>query len=166
MSELRQLEVPADWVASRDLGGFPTLFGYGQKPADVREMQGSVMIVFPQLEDEADSIYAVPGVLDWFHELYDQVPHFPYFLVPHPLAGGLQSLIMSGGNADLRAHARQTGNLAADDEVQQWLLSRMVATGRYATHMADDWERIVREFLGPAGPAADAFVEKVRQQVE
>ncbi|GAA4605246.1 hypothetical protein BJY16_005313 [Actinoplanes octamycinicus] len=163
---LHQMQVPAEWVAHGSLGSFPKLFGYDQKPAEVREMQGRLAIVFPSLEDQAELIYAVPGIVDWFRELYAKIPHFPYFLVPNVEAGALQSILISGMASKARDQALTSGVFEADDQAIAWTLTLMAATARYATHMGDDWEPVVRALLSPLGADTDYFVEQVAQVLD
>jgi hypothetical protein len=145
---IRQLEIPAAWVKDGYLGPLPGMLGYEQPPADVREIQGTVAFVFPEIEDQAESIFAVPGVLGWLRMLHTEIPHVTYFLFPHPRAAALQGLLLSGVDDEAAASAIAEGRIPIDAS-QAYLTDRMTACAIFATEMGDDWERIVAEFLAP-----------------
>jgi hypothetical protein len=147
---IRQLEVPSAWVSE---GSPPEslelLFGREQTPSDVRAAQGSFVIVFPEIEDQAQRIFGVPGILDWFRELYERVPHASYFLAPSALTGALTGLLLCSLNHSDRAAALQSEQIPLNDVSVAFLTDRMLACAAYATEMGDDWEPIISAFLEP-----------------
>jgi hypothetical protein len=159
---IRQMNIPAGWVANGELGALPTLLGTGQKPSDVRQLQGSMVFTFEEIESQADSIFAVEGVLDWFHLLHTRIPHVSYFLEPSPMSGALQGMLLCVLDEEARA-AAIASSVPVTQPVLEFLLERMISCARFATAMGDDWERILRDFLAPIGDPGmiDSLVDAI-----
>ena len=152
---IRQIDISADWVSEGKLGTLPELLSARNLHADLRELQGSMIFVFPAIEDQAESIFDVPGVLDWFRLLHDTIPHVTYFMLPDVPAGSLEGLILARlGRAGLQDVA-EGGEL---EPLIECLAKSMAHCTQFATQVGDDWEPIVNMFLAPLDPPLQALV--------
>src|SRR5207249_1551033 len=50
---------------------------------------------FPKYDKDPREVWEIDEVRTWIRRLAERVPHFPFFLVPHPKAGQLYLYILS-----------------------------------------------------------------------
>ncbi len=159
---MRQMEVPAEWVATGETGAFPTTLGTDIEPAEARELQGTMFFAFPDLEVEGVSIFEVPGVVDWLGVFHERIPHLIYFLDPTPSLGALEGLIATvlrrGGVAIA------PGEFPLTEELLNALAVHLNACARFATQKGDDWEPIVSRFVEPLPEPARDYLRAQMQE--
>lgn len=159
---LRQIDIPAGWVSEGKLGPLPEMLSTRSANADLRELQGSMIFVFPAIENQAESIFDVPGVLDWFRLLHATIPYVTYFMVPEASAGSLEGLILARLGRDALEQDSENGGL---ERLIECLAVSMTRCAQFATQVGDDWEPIVTRFLTPLDPSLRAVViDTVREQ--
>lgn len=161
---LRQIDVSAQEVAAGDTAALASMLSSDLEPAAARQLQGSLVFMFPELEVEDKRIFDMPGVVDWFALLHHRIPHLVYFLQPSPMSGALEALLLTLLPPDGRSAASDAGAVPLTDEILTALAERLVACATYATEKGDDWEPIVERFVAPLGEGAqELLVEVVRE---
>jgi hypothetical protein len=162
---MRQMQVPSEWVATRDTGELPRLLGADLEPDKARQLQGTMAFVFPDLEVDDVRIFDTPGVVDWFAVLHGRIPHLIYFLAPQPMLGALEGLVLSLVPEDARDVSDGSPITLGQDELDA-IARHLIACASFATDKGDDWEPIVDEFVEPLGGEAHAYlVGRVREAV-
>lgn len=53
-----------------------------QRPGDARQLRGRVFLGFPSYDDDPRPNWRIPAIRTFVRRLHDQLPHFPYFLIP------------------------------------------------------------------------------------
>lgn len=160
----REMAVPNEWVETGETGGLAVMLGEDIAPDEARELQGSMVFLFPGLEVEDVRIFDMPGVLDWIALLHRRIPHLIYFLMPHVSAGALEALLLMMLPPEERRAAGESG-VALNEEMLKGLTDRLVQAARFASAKGDDWEPIISRFVEPlGGEAREYFVGLVRDQ--
>lgn len=164
---LRQLNIPADWVATGETGTLAMMLGSSLDPEQARELQGTIAFMFPELEVDDVRIFDTPGVVEWLALIHRLVPHLAYFLEPSPLTGALEGLLRTLMPGEQRAALAAAEGVQLTEEILSELVDRLVACALFATDMGDDWEPIVARFVDPLDENAQKLlVEVVRKRVD
>lgn len=149
---LREMDIPAAWVANADTGALAQMLGPEVDPAEARQLQGTVAFMFPELEVEDVRIFDMPGVVEWLALLHERIPHLVYFLEPSPEIGALEGLLRTLVPREvLEAEPAQ---IAFTDEILAQLAAHLLAAASFAIDHGDDWERIVAAFVEPVDERA------------
>lgn len=141
------VNIPAEWVASGDLGALQTLAGGNFGPAEARARQGHITFTFEELESDGLPIFAAPGVADYIARQHDAVPHLLYFLAPEPGFGAIIGLVHSLLSDEERAATLASDRLSMPSHVILGLTDRLVTAAAYATRVGDDWRPVVERLL-------------------
>lgn len=163
---LRELDIPATWVAAKDLGSLPKLLGSDIEPEQARELQGTLTFMFPELEVEDIRIFDTPGVIPWLALLYERMPYVAYFLQPSPMLGALEGLLLALMPDEVR---EKLGSQEAplSEELTGKLAEKLLACANFATDHGDDWKPIVARFIEPLGEGyQELLIEIVRESVD
>lgn len=161
---LREMDIPADWVAGGETGTLPQMLGPEIDPAEARQLQGTLTFMFPELEVEDIGIFETPGVVGWLALLHERIPHLVYFLQPAPQLGALEGLLRTLVSSE--ALEREPAQIVLTDEIAVRLAARLVAASQFAIDHGDDWERIVIGFIEPLEEKArDLLLAVVRERL-
>lgn len=164
---LREMAVSAEWVATGDLGALPELIGTDLDPEQARQLQGTLVFLFPELEVDGVRIFDMPGVVDWLALLHERIPHLVYFLEPSPALGALEGLLRTFVPAESRADATAAGEIHLTTETLARLAMHLAACAAYATDHGDDWAPIVDRFIEPLDDSIQgALVGTVREIID
>jgi hypothetical protein len=144
---LRELDIPPDWVDEGKLGPLPNWLGPELTPEEARQLQGTILIAFPELEVDGVEIFDTQGVVGWLRVAHQRIPHLLYFLDPTPKAGAMEGLARTflpvGG-------AGQSGpGIVLEDDQLTGLVMHVAATALYAVKVGDDWRPILSRLLEP-----------------
>ena len=161
---LRELDIPADWVADGETGTLPKLLGSEIDPAEARQLQGSFTFMFPELEVEDVRIFDMPGVVAWLALLHERIPHLVYFLQPAPQLGALEGLLRT--LVPPKVLEDEPAQIVLTDEIAIKLAAHLVAAALFAIDHGDDWERFVTGFIEPLDESAKGvLLAVVREHV-
>jgi len=142
---LRELDIPPDWVAEGKLGPLQSWMGPGLSPEEARELQGTILFAFPELEVDEVEIFDIPGVIGWLRLVHQRIPHLLYFLEPSPGAGALEGLARTLVTPDV---ARGGGpGILLDEKAVAGLVTHLSAAAVFALDVGDDWRPILGRLL-------------------
>jgi len=142
---LRELDIPPDWVAEGKLGPLQSWMGPDLTPEEARELQGTILFVFPKLEVDDVEIFDVPGVIEWLRLVHQRIPHLLYFLEPSPGAGALEGLVRTLVSPDV---ARERGpGIPLDGEAVARLATHLATAAVFSLEVGDDWRPILGRLL-------------------
>lgn len=156
---VRDLDVSARQVLERNVapvvGMLSNTRGQGEA---VREIQGTVIITFAELERDDEAIILNPDVRAYLRELHNAVPHLFYYLHPEPGFGSVSGFITAFsddsniGTIDGQIYAKP------DEKVSEMLIDRLVQAARFAEERADDWQGVIQGFADGVTPEMMAVV--------
>jgi hypothetical protein len=144
--EIRVLQVTPDDLTSGNVFNFVRLFSRDsfKPPSKAKALRGNCLITFP-LDNDPRPVIQIPSARTFIQRLHQNVPHFPYFLVPDPRAEAM--FVHLGCLAPESCyHPRQGLDLSAEGLVR-YLLEAMLAVKDFARHVGDDGRAVVRDLL-------------------
>ncbi|HVD40595.1 MAG TPA: hypothetical protein VNC16_06275 [Solirubrobacterales bacterium] len=161
---LRELDIPADWVASGNMGALEQMLGSAVDPEEARELQGTIFFAFPELEVDGVSIFDSPGVVDWLRLAHRRIPHLVYFLEASPMSGALEGLLRTIALPEETDD--QISQIPLTAERLAELSTHLLAASAFAVDKGDDWRPIIDRFLDPlAEKIRLGLIEVVRREL-
>jgi len=142
---LRELDIPPDWVAEGKLGPLQSWMGPDLTPEEARELQGTILFAFPELEVDDVEIFDVVGVIEWLRLVHSRIPHLLYFLEPSPDAGALEGLVRTLVSPGV---VREGGSgIPLDEGAAAGLVTHLAAAAVFSLKVGDDWRPILGRLL-------------------
>ena len=104
---IRDLDVSAIQVLERNVAPVAGMLSNtrGQGEA-VREIQGTVIITFAELEKDNEAIILNPDVRAYLRELHNAMPHLFYYLHPEPGFGSVSGFSLTLSTASMCVASR------------------------------------------------------------
>lgn len=147
-SSIRALEMPESDLASCNVSRLVRSFAKLEEARDPRltQLRGTAVILFPSVDADPRPNYLIPEVRAFIGKLYQELPHFLYYLAPDPALGAIgmhalcllpeSDLTIANNSAVPRDYAR-LATLMAD---------RLQAAAQFARRIGDDPAALVSSF--------------------
>jgi len=163
---LRELDIPADWVAEHSLGALAEILGSGLEPEEARELQGTILLAFPELEVEDASIFSSPGVVEWLAMVHRRIPHLLYFLEPSPMSGAFEGLMRAIVSPEVTVPP-DPPPIPLTPQPLAKLSTHLSAASAFGIDNGDDWRPIIGRFLAPLdAEVRTGLIEVVRHDLD
>ena len=144
---IRRLNIPTDQAIAGDVTPFANMFGNPDEDGEViREIQGTIMITFDELEKADEPILLNSHVRSYFRKLHSAVPHMFYYLYPEPAAGAILAFVIAFSDDDRIGITGDQVYAKTDERVNETLINHLVKAGRFAAQKGDDWLTIIEAF--------------------
>jgi hypothetical protein len=160
---IREVDIGADMAAARDTQPLTRLLNSSLTSAQARELQGTLVLAFPELERPDTAIVTDLRVRHFIRAAYDTIPHLLYFLNPAPSLGALMELAASSHPDETDLSSSDGLQIPVTPEITDTIIERLTDAAVYAVEQADDWHVVVDGFLQTLPePMADATLERIR----
>jgi len=124
-------------------------------PASARQLQGTMVLVFPEHEEEEQLIWLDPEVRAWVRQAHERIPHLAYYLAPEPGMGALffMASALAGPPGLPVSRDGEEVCVKVSDDLAVSIARRLTAGAIFAESIADDWRPFVREMVAPLDEA-------------
>jgi len=132
---IRMLEVSEEDLRNCDTGNLERVFGGLERrgPAYVQQLRAKTVLLFPSLDSDERPNYLIPECRRYLRRLYDNKPHFMYYLVPDNRMGAIAMHLLALAPMDVaRALYDGSGAQPTPTQFAQIAAPPVAAAARFA----------------------------------
>lgn len=138
-----QLDIPASQWLRRDISAVRDLLTQvGADPALSRMWRASLVLTFADLPPKSYP-YLEPAIAEYLKIVYDEFPHFLYFLSPDPTRGATDSFFATLG---VLCETPAGYWVIWDDDVAKAFYHALAKAAEFAIAQGDDWVTMVEGY--------------------
>lgn len=146
---IRNLAIGSEYVQIVDTSPLERMLSEIERnPTFVREVQGSLILTFPDYE-EAEVVFLVPEVRRYLQKIHSKIGHLWYYLEPTRDLGNMLIFLACHATVDQIQVLNNQVGVRVDDNLLRTLTNRIALTKRFAERMADDPKPVIAKILAP-----------------